>query len=278
MDASVVNTPSSQDRAAGELPARREIGPVRAAVIPFPGTEFGIGFARNGSQLLLCKGKETIARRENLLKSGLESLDCSKLRQIILQIGYPAADRCDARGRKFAAWNSQCGGQLGQIYIEHQGTVHHQPILPDPFGIARAFAAVHQDVVAAALFSVNTQLPERIDDEVQVLRIIPVQVTRTAHDGIIQVVQVVIYGPATRYPPRQDDVFLGQVIQIDFGKGILVKADNNRRPVLPQIEHGLVQWKLFQDKLVKRHVPVWIGGQIGQKMHLLFSFLDKGTE
>ena len=46
---------------------------MRAAVIPFPGTEFGIGFARNGSQLLLCKGKETIARRENLLKSGLES-------------------------------------------------------------------------------------------------------------------------------------------------------------------------------------------------------------
>ena len=75
-------------------------------------------------------------------------------------------------------------------------------------GIARDFASPDQDIVPAGKFGGDPQAPEGVHDKIQIVWVIPVQITGAACNGIIEVPQVVIYGPATRYPPRQDNPFL----------------------------------------------------------------------
>ena len=143
----------------------------------------------------------------------------------------------------------------------------HQPVLGDALGIAGAFASVHEDVVPTADFRRNAQCAQGTGHRLHIGRIVGLQVADASCDGVVEILQVVIHGSAARHAPGQDNALFPQVGEIDLGVRALVQANNDGRPVLPQVENRLVRLELFQAELVERHVEVRVRRAVLEVFH-----------
>ena len=138
--------------------------------------------------------------------------------------------------------------------------MHHEPVAPDALGKAGALAAVDGYVVAACEFRRHSECFEGVDDDGQIFREIPFQVTRAAGDGIVEVLKVVINRSAACDAPGKHDALLPQIGEIYLGRRVLVEPYYDRRAVLPQEEHRFVHQQALKAGLVEGHVEMRIGG------------------
>ena len=138
-------------------------------------------------------------------------------------------------------------------------------VLFHPFGIAGAFAALYKDVVAAGPFGRYAQTAQGIDNKLQAG--VFVQVPGASGNAVVQVPQIVVNGAAAGDPPRQGNAAGFQEGQVDLCIGALVKADNDRGPVLPETEDRLFTRRMSQQGLVEGHVKVRVGLRVPYEFH-----------
>ena len=74
-------------------------------------------------------------------------------------------------------------------------------------------------------------------------------------------------GTAARNAPGQDDALFFQEFEVDLGVGALVQADDDGRPVLPEVEDRFLRPEGFQAEFIECHVQVRVGGSMGKPVH-----------
>ena len=78
-----------------------------------------------------------------------------------------------------------------------------------------------------------------------ILRVVTFDVRATPHDGIVEVSQIVVHRSATRNTARQGYVVLTEIVYIHLSISVLVEANDNCRPILPQVEEWLIERQLL---------------------------------
>ena len=123
-------------------------------------------------------------------------------------------------------------------------------------GVAGAFSAVGQDIVAAGFFRRDSQAAQGFQDHSQ----LPIQVIiLLGHQkGKIQIPQIVKHSAAAGEPAGQMTTLLSQEGGSAFFPWVLVAADDHGVPVLPEVEDALAFLYAFQQGLLHRQIIVGV--------------------
>ena len=159
----------------------------------------------------------------------------------------------------FRARHVQCLRQRVHVHIVHQRAVDKFPVLPYPAGVAGNLAPVHEDVVPAGEFRRHSHHAESVSDGLRT--------HASAYDAVVEVLQVMVDGPAARDPSGEQDAVVLEIFQVHLAEGVLVQADYDRRPVPPKVEDRPGQAVLRQAVLVEGHVEVRVGRRIDEEPH-----------
>ena len=101
-----------------------------------------------------------------------------------------------------------------------------------------------------------------------ILGVVTFDVRAAPHDGVIQITQVMIHCSAPRNATRQSNAVLMKIFDIHLSVGVLVEANDNCRPILPQVEEWLIERQLLQGILIERHVEVDVGAVVTDVSHV----------
>ena len=125
----------------------------------------------------------------------------------------------------------------------------------DPLGNAGDLFPVHQDIIASADGSLNPQGSQRPADRLgeaadgQLLRVADI-----LNEGIVQIPEVVVYGSAARHAAHDGDAVFFHEGSVDLLGGVLIQADDDGVPVLPEHEPvalpPVLQNVLFQGEVI----------------------------
>ena len=185
-----------------------------------------------------------------------------------LDIGDPAAHRFQSLGLNFVRPNGQCLAHRLQIGVEHQGTVMHNPSLPQILGVSGKLFVPDGHVVAAIDLSRHPHLPQGVDHRPAKGREVDHSaLTISGHKSKVQIAPVMIYRTASRQPPNHGNTVLLYIGTVDLLQNILVFAHHNRPVVLPQHEAVLSGAQLVKDKLLQGKVPGGIHAGAIQVIH-----------
>ena len=166
-------------------------------------------------------------------------------------------------------------GQHIDIHLIHQSAVYHQTVLAYPLGKSGHFLPFHQNVVSSGECGGHSQGLQGFHQDTGIFGIIPFEVFRTPHNGIVQIAQVVIDSSPTGDSPHQVDVVGFQIVQVDLRIHFLVEAYNDGGPVSPKKEDRFVYRKALEAIFIECHVVIRVIFRILDVSHTLF-FIVKG--
>ena len=140
--------------------------------------------------------------------------------------------------------------------------MNHHPVFAEPFCPAGAFEPVYHYIIAPGPLCGKAQAAQGIGHQIIITFNLPCR----PYDAVVEISKVMVHRPAAGYAPRQFDAMSLQIGEIHLRVSALIKADDNRRRILPQAEHG-VPAEPLQEELIVRHVPVGISAVIDEVSH-----------
>jgi hypothetical protein len=168
------------------------------------------------------------------------------------EVRHARADGGDALALDLGGGCGQVVAEPAEIRVKQQSPVVQPSVLPATEGAAGDLSIADDDVVPAGEPRLDADATEPVEDHAD----LPLDVVDVpaAGEREVRVAEVVVDGAAAGGASRELHAVAVHVLEAALHPGVLVAADDDRRPVPPQVEHHLLGSGGLEEPLLEREV------------------------